>query len=382
MGQAAKKAEKRVNKISGVHMEHADRGVMEAAIDKLGLDKDYDADMTDEQVTVVLHTHFAKSPKDDLVECDVCKGVSSLEVDACPYCGHEDAGDGGETAKKDEGKMTTTQTVETESKKTDKQAQLAMVPAPSKKPAPLAVVKDDTRPSSEIKGVRELDAAVREVEQAKAMTVAGMWVLGEKIAVIYDGQLYKHRLGEDGKTPRYKSFEAFCSAELKMTHTNAFKAIDLRKAFSHEQVKTFGTKKLGLLLELPKEDQEQVLKAHVEKGATSREVEKVVRKLKKEKGHVRARRDTGTVPKPAKPRAQKVTTVTVANIVGRETVKLYQKPTTRNFELKDLKRANKISHQPYGRLELTNGVVQEFFIRQSAAGDWELIVGTRRNDEE
>ncbi len=261
--------------------------------------------------------------------------------------------------------------------------------------AALAVV-DDTTASSKLRTERDLDGAVTEVQRLKGEGAVAMWKLGQYMQDhIYNVQLWKLR-SEDGK-PRYKNVDAFCAAELGMTPQNAYKLMSIAKTFSEPQVRAFGTSKLGLLLEAPKEEQPKIQK-RMEEGElrTHREVESAVRTAnreiagadedgkKKPKKKARDGSLRGASPGPTKASAKAAANkqITIAKILGSESIKLYKKPAnTRNYDPKDLVRAKKVGDQPFGEMQLTNEVTMYFTVVQSPAGELSLKTVTVRNDE-
>lgn len=312
--------------------------------------------------------HFKKAtPPERLANCDVCDGASDITLDACPFCATVE-GDAAATESdvkpKAAAKAAKADKAPKAAAKADKPSSKALVKA-----APTAVVvTTESQP---------LDAAVADVQRLKEASSVSAWQLGKRIRDVFEGQLWKLRVDADGK-PRYKGFDAFVAHELGFTPTNAYKLMDLSKTFAEDDVRKFGTSKLGLLIEAPKEDQARI-KEQIEKGASKREVEREVRKAKKEKGH---RRDTGRKKTPAgtrKPAAR--ATITVANITGRKTVKLFKKPASRTQDPSEFVRAKKVGDLPWGKMELENDVTMYFSVQENAAGELQLVVETKREAE-
>lgn len=303
-----------------------------------------------------LSAHYAKTLKEsDEGDCDNCKGVSDLALDACAYCGHKD-GDPLPGA--------------TQSNGSAHSETVTMVLAAS---AP----KDDLVPSSQVLTERTLDAAVAEVHQLKGQAASSVWVLGGKIKTIYD-HLWQLRKDPSTGKPRYKGFEAFCIQELLITPASARSYMDLHANFTAEQVAAFGSHKLTLVLTAPTDAQPALLERAAE--VSSRDLQAEVRRIKEEAGdHRRPNRDSGVVQDGSgagrKPREEKVT---VASILGRHTVKLFKKPTTKKFDPAALVRCKEIADVPWGVFEMVNGVRQTFEVRENAAGELELVVVSQR----
>lgn len=369
-----------------------------------------DPALTDEEVSTFLWGFFqSNTPRGSLVECDICGGASSPNLDVCPFCGQEGDEDENETpihssssesfhapdglSAEDVESVTsavpsalttkkTSSKKSTPAKKPPKEATMttvAVAPAPHANGKAIQKHKeDDLVVSSEIRTERELDQAVREVHKLKSEAATSYWDLGVKVKEIYDNQLWKLRT-EAGK-PRYKSVDAFCHAELGMTPQHAYSLMDVAKHFTKAQVAAFGTSKLGLVLQAPAEDQARIMAELKKTGGKKsfREIEKEVRKTKVDKGGHRreSRGKKMPIPKKGKPKTQ----ITIASILGSQTVKLYVKPTTKEESLALTKqdRATKIKDVPYGRMELENGVAMYFTVNEAPSGELVLRVETKR----
>ena len=253
-----------------------------------------------------LASYYNLNQKGDIAQCDVCGGRSPADLSCCPYCG-----DGAEveakaevvTEPKAEAKAEAKAEVVTEPKaeakkgRTKKAKEVVTEPkaeatAEAKAEAKAevvtetkAIVKASSKTAIALEtpafATAKLDAAVADVQSAKARGAVAMWDLGAKIARIYDEQLFKSRLADDGK-PVYKGFEAFVVAELGMSHTNAFSLMDVAKAFTSEQVAKLGTTKLSLVLKAPDESREEILGKAAHKSV--REVADEVKAARAEKG--------------------------------------------------------------------------------------------------
>jgi hypothetical protein len=317
----------------------------------------------------------------ELMQCDACGGKSFAECDACPYCGEED----------DEASSSSEPTAAS-----DKPSASASTPSgkPAPEPKPVvppkapglaktsAIVKDDTKASSQIQTARELDVAVKEVHELKGNAAAGYYRLGVKIREIFESNIWKLRVDEKNK-PRWKGFDAFVHHELSLNPGQAYQLMDMTKAYSEPQVQAFGRAKIRLMLQAPEEDR-PALEAKAKAGATKREIEAEVRKIKKEKGHRKPNRLTGKVSTGGgrKPAQEKVT---VASVLGTVTVKLYNgdkltPKQKKGEELEEAPRAKRFAEHPFGREVLDNGVVQTFKLRENAAGEWELRIERARKE--
>ncbi len=397
MGAAAKNSNAKETTITGVEVAKIQRDPLIKVL--LGLGLEVAADDTNKALAVRLGMHYTDTIKDKdlLAECDNCGGVSDASLDACPYCG---AADGASEAA----------TASTPPPAAPAPAPAAPAAATTSEPARPATKEDTTMGSAAAKDTKkgkgkataaaaptaavvpaakghlqsvatekDLNKAVAEVQRMKGDAAVSMHALGGKINDIYSNRLWTLRQDE-GKA-KYKGFDAFCHEELGMTPQNAYALMDVAKHFTAEDVRKFGTTKLGLLLQAPKEEQERIKKDLVERGASKREVEAEVRKVKKEKGHRRADRDGKTRPSSGTGKSAKVRreNITVAKILGRTTIKLYQAKLD-----KDGKKvlATKISQLPYGELELENGVVEMFRVQEAPDGTLRLVVERKRQTED
>jgi hypothetical protein len=384
----SKKADK-LETISGVLLAKVDekhlREVMVFVEKILAGEKEPVADLVER-----LATRYAELPESVLGACDTCKGVSPLALPVCAFCG-----------------------VGEDAPKTDAPPVLAVVPDAKEEP-PASVVEAgeaeflespitgqklvkvrkekaavvEARPSSNWTE-QDLDARVAEVYRFKGDAAAGQWDVGRVVQEIYAENLWQLRLQKDGK-PRYKTWESFVLQELKMSHPNVKLLMDVSQAYSREQVHALGTHKLGLTMTLPPEDRPRLLAA-IEGGASKREVEEEVRRTKKEKGFRRPNRESpnpkaaaqaGTVAKGSTGRKPREEKVTVAQITGKTTVKLYKKPASmKNIDMNSLVRAKRHSDVPWAMHKLSNNVQQSFMISEDGAGFWTLVIETRRVEE-
>ena len=371
----------RRNNISGVEIGKVDRKHLIAVMKKLKIE--FNAEDDTDALTVAAYAHFDKNtPEDDQVQCDACNGISSSDLDACPYCGAENDEESSAAAESDhndapapkaeapkESQAMTTTTNETGKKKSKSNG--AAAPSESK-----ALVVD----------AKELDKAVSDIRDLQTEGAVNYWKIGRRVLDVFKGQLWKQRVAEEKQV--FRSFDSWCKEELDMTPAHAYQVMDVAEHFTEAKVKQFGASKLMLVAQAPEKAQPKLLEA-VEKGASWRDVKKEVTALKKRSGHRRPAREGAKANRSteaaSKARSEKATKakkeVTVAKLLGRETVKLFCKPTTKKYDEKSLKAAKKIDDVPWGKLELINGVVQEFFIQRGGDGSLRLIVQTQRQGE-
>jgi hypothetical protein len=375
----------RTNSI-GIYIDRVDRNRILATL------KAYNAivessDSTN-QLAVQLFGIYDRLPNQNKIRCTKCKGVASRELDVCPFCGHDEGDDlpdvpevgvvaGNGEGSNHEAHMTEMPEGIVKVKKKKKAA------AHGAESNGASVVDADLTPSSELRTERELDQAVANVEKFKIDSASTYWLMGVQIADIHKNQLWKLRVevNEKGKVkPRWSTWESFCNAELKMTPKSANASMDVVKNFTEDQVRLWGRSKLNLVLQAPPEARPQLIEK-IKEGASHREVEKEVRKGKAEADFTRPSRGARG-GKTSASQAKQSTKIMVANILGSVTVKAYKKPASlKDVDWKEQARAKKLADQPIGVLELTNDVSMFIMLTESAAGELQYKVLTKRNAE-
>lgn len=383
----------RINGITGIHMDHVDRLLVVKSLQAKGIE--VGEDDTVDQLAMSLHCTYDALPKSEKVRCVRCKAISSeKDDDSCPFCGHDTADPvedekPGKPAKKSEGaapvapsaapKEEEKEKVMTTAETTSKKEQKLVKVNGKGKPAAVAVVERQEK---------DLDAAVKRVQHEKSASSSSMWRLGREIADIVDNQLWKLRKDDaDNATKdksRWPSFDAFCLSELGMTPKNAHSLVDIARQFSEENVKTFGTAKLGLILTAPPADQPKLLE-QAGKGASKREIAESVKKAKTDAGHTRAARDKSTRGAASTPKAKhkpEKSKITVASIIGAHTVKLYKMPATMKggVDFAEIPRAKKLGDIPMGKLDLANDVTLWAKISEDSAGNLVLKLNFKREE--
>lgn len=382
----------RVNAITGIIVDHINRDLVVAALKDRG--EEVDKESTTEQLAVQLWTVFEPMPmlkdgKPNKIRCVKCHGIGLQEQDNCPYCGHDEGEDLTEAAPaapaptEAQQPMKKAEAAEKSGKKAKKSAKATETNG-AVNGASTALAKDDTKASSEVQTEGQLDDAVKRVQTLKGDAAASGWSLGAAIQDIYQRGLWKLRVEKNDKgkvKPRWASFEAFCNAELAMSPTQARTLMDVSQNYTEAQVRAWGTTKLGLVLSAPPEDRPR-LQARVEQGAGTAEVRDEVKKVKRAKSYTKPSRagnarggKTGQKGKAAKQ-------ITVASILGTQTVKLFKKPDAikKDLDLSELARAKKLGDLPFGKLELTNDVHMLFLVQENAAGELQLKVVTQRDE--
>ncbi len=230
--------------------------------------------------------------------------------------------------------------------------------------------------------IKQLDSKVAKILELKGTGAVSQWEIGKLVRELRETGAWKLRMKE-GEKQAYRSMDAFCHTELHMTPTYAYQLSDVASVYTAEQVRELGVTKLGFTVSLPAEERAKVLESHIKQGASKKEVAAEVRRVKKEKG-IGPRTGVSSATGKAMPKgkAPKMKMLTVANILGNETVKLFAKPDkVKDFDAKTAKRAKRLADVPWGTLELSNGVVQTFTVQESATGEWVLKVSTTRQED-
>lgn len=405
MGEAMRKV-MRTNALAGFVVERIVGDVMRAHVKKANIGDKVNAETEDEQLAVALVFHFRETTKEgDLTECPWCLAVSPSDLDRCPICGllDEEAKAKASEAQKAKVKANAEAAEKAVPTLTEsppiahaaKPAKDTKTKAPSAKGAKNINTEDGgaknmaaasnvtsiTENKGDDKGgkltVAVLDKKVGEAIELKSASSISMWQLGKVIAEIIDQNLWKLRQGDD-KTPRYKGFDSFCHAELKMSPTHAYNLAGVAREYGEAQVKKFGVSKLGLVLQAPPEDRERI-QEQVETGKSKREIAAEVNKARKEKnfkkktGKGKKHTSSATGRKPEK--------VSIVKMEGRVSIPLYAKPASlRNLDMKSLKPAKKIGDVPFGRHELPDGLVEYVSVQQNSAGNLVLVKEVRRED--
>jgi hypothetical protein len=372
----------RVNAITGIHVDKVKREIILASLKEAN--QEIEDDSTTEQLAVQLWTVSEPLSAKEKVRCLECRGIGPNTADLCGYCGHDE----GEDLKAAPAATNVTPITEAADMKT----KAAEVPAENPKKgaakaaktngASAAIVKDDTKASSEIQTVSQLDEAVKKVQYLKGGAAASYWELGVAITDLYKRGLWKLRgeTNDKGKfKARWASFEAFCNTELEMTPTHARTLMDVSANYSEPQVRAWGTTKLGLVLTAPPADRPRI-QQRVEAGASTAAVKDEVKKVKQKKGHTKSSR---AGDKRGGKTGQKGTVkrIAIANLLGTQTIKLHKKPDNmKGVDISALPRAKKLADQPIGIMELANDVRMLFSVSENTHGEWQLKVVTQRDE--
>lgn len=424
----AKKAGGRVNPIAGFIVGRLDEQSVLTAASVEHIDT---ASLSLEQIAVQLHQRYddaATKGKANLIRCeppDGCLGMSPDSLSACPYCGAGDMAIEPDAAPEAHGvEVEATAQVAAEEPQGDQRPQTIPAPPPSEddataidateieaahpgtvgEPATKAKKKRAKGPvkhadevvvekalattpkahDGELLTEQTLDKAVEYIASELQHSGASYHRAGRALKEqVYGPELWKLRT-RDGK-PAYKSFEQFTVAEFGITPMRAYQFMKVCDKFTEEQVAKLGSKAI-LIVQSPEELQPMLIEA-AQNGATASEI----RKIKKAHGGDKPRKVTtasgkeityaggrgkvGSTDKAPKPK------VTAIAMVGSHTVKLHKKPASmRGVEVSALPRAKRLADEPFGMLELENGV--SLFVTIVDKGDGLVAKLVFKRDEE
>jgi hypothetical protein len=372
----------------GVKLQKVDIELLREACEKCEIPTEGKAKIA---LVETLIRHFrTENEVGDLVKCDNCGGISTPDFELCPFCGVGDEESGvvavdGVVEKSDdeadpdvEVNVETVEEFEEEVPAVEEVKAEVIVPVAKKRGRPrkeaTAIAKignvEISQPGSpEMDGftVTDLNSALEKVIALKTETSKNYWLLGK------ENQLWKLRKSDDGKY-LYRSFDAFCLAEIRMSGAQCYKMMDVAASFDEEQISKFGMTKLNLVLQAPKEDQTELLSEAA--SASSRKLAEKVSEKRKEKGV--EKRDTGRKQIAAKSKGRQSEYMTIANILGKTKIRLFQKPTKRGEELQP---ASDISQSPFGYTDLPNGVREMYGLEQDQKGYWYLRIERKRVEE-
>jgi hypothetical protein len=400
----------RKNGLAGFKVDLIDGALMRAYVKREKLK--IDLDVEDQQLAFALYHHFKTMKEDDLILCTNCHAVSPEAEDSCPFCGDEGEPDekevaaakaaaesfadaeGEDDAEEDEEEDDDAEADDEDDDEDDEEEDEEDEAPPKKEGAKMSAesttqvngaAKKDAlaKPADAKLTAGDLDKAVAKIKKLQGDGYANYWNLAHEILVVNKKFLWRLRKDEKG-APVYKSFDAWVHHELNMSPTHAYSAMEIAQKYSSpEEIRELGGKtKAALILKAAEKDQPK-LREKAKAGATKRELEKDVAASRKKNGSPKRSQQAkaGAAGKAAQQKTKAKEKITVANIVGSRTIKLYKKPQSmKGIEWPgDLRRASAAKDLPFGRLELQPGVVQWFSVIQKDDG-WVLNIQTVREE--
>lgn len=310
----AEKKNGKAAKIAGVIIAKVDAATIAKALQEVQIDP---AETLEVRVEQLVGYYTATYSAADVSKCDDCGGLSVEADPFCPFCS---------------------------APFTDETA-LVVPPA---------------MPESLYK-VEDLEQNVGEIKRYAVESLTNMHSLGAAIRENYEKNLWRLRVGDDGK-PTHKTFRDFCTDEIGLSHTWVYKLMDIAGNFTSEDVKQLGTSKLGLILKAPEQHRDKLIE-QARQGASKSVIEKAVDKINKKIN-----------PKP-EPVAPKDRLMTIAIKPGRKTVPLMKRPAKKGDEQQP---AKKLGDDPWCAIPLSNDVQLLARVMQTDDGTLKLVVEFRR----
>lgn len=259
------------------------------------------------------------TPKTEIADCTTCGGDSDIRLERCPFCGDGD--------------------VEGDEPPLEERPAAAVVPAPS---APVSKFTE-----------KDLDKSVQRINKLKVAAARGIYELGLAIRENYEDELWKLRRDDEGNVA-YRNWKQFCAGELGMSHTHAYKLMDIAAAFTQKDIDAIGSSKLGLVLQVPEPYRSKLLD-QAKDGASKADLSDELKKLKSKDGE----------KEKAPPR------ITMALGVGRVDLPLLKM----NSEDKPAKR---MTDKPWAEELLSNDVTVRYVVTQNSKGEMILVVERHR----
>jgi hypothetical protein len=387
---------------------------MDAALEELDIKIGEDASI--ESKLKALRKKFKDfEGKNLLADCDNCGEASLKTLDRCPFCGDADevvpAAPEPEPEEEQEDETETPEEPAEEEPDADvpssEESEPGIAIDPSKleagndapkeeqkkvrlKRAPVAKAKKTpaqselgmatTTPSGKeglalAASLKTLDEKVAEIKALDTKTGEAAWKLAERLVELDKGQLWKLRTAEDGK--HYRTYEQFCKSIFDMSTEYV---MGLKKAFVRFDKSDFilaGPTKIRLLLQAPKDQQNEVLQKLKRDGLSKKELAREI-KDKRKKAGMKAGAVEGKREGVKKPVVQKDGKVTVAVVLGRQTTKCFKKPLK---DGDDPVPAKRLADHPYGYVDLSNDVRLYMRVKQNPAGEISFQIEFRRIEE-
>lgn len=321
--------------------------------------------------------HQAKS--ENLADCDDCGAASDADLPECPYCGVAGMDETEESEPKEQSEPKEPESEDSEEEQHEEPVtELVEVPTEA-----------------------ELDEAIARVRERQRDAVVSYWRIGQELQVIFEKRLYVTRKSPETGAPLYKNWGQFTQAELGMSGTTAYKVLEVAVMFDERTIAEVGVTKLGLIAKLDEGERQRLLESGAANQPVSKLQQEVAAKLKARGGRATptnsqragkgrgfrggaAAAQKGTAAS-AKSRAAKAakdkpaSQVTVAQILGRTTIKLFASKLGRPKKGQEQQRAKSIESGPVGTEQLVNGVVVVYRVVRQATG-LALVVERKRED--
>jgi hypothetical protein len=324
--------------------------------------------------------HVAKTTaKGHFMTCDPgCQGDSGdVGYDSCPFCGanEADAPQPTQTAPSQPAKV--------EAPEPSASASTEPTEAPKKRGRPrknptaptngngsstaLAKVEEPAKEvTAHLDAAKPLDESVQKILRLYGEEQKNRWHVGQELERVHREKLWQLRKTEEGKSAYKGGFNQWVESELGLSSDVAYALIDVSKSFTADQVALWGYTKLAYLVRAPTKDQQKLLEEGIAKGASIREIRKLVTEARKAAGHTRGAKETGRGSGTAKAseaasaanKAKASSKVTVATTTRTFHVDMLAGPTGKQHAatLKDLTRRGP-GKSIVGSYEFDNNVV-------------------------
>lgn len=385
-------------KIHGVDASVISEDAINAGLEQLDIAPSKSVDLPEK--VKILQEEFGKMSKDMLAQCTMCKQVSALSLDKCPFCGtgegaSAEASAGASSAvdvPEPGDEVTEPEEGEEEEDEEDEEEERAAKTEPPPPPVAQEVTKRRGRPPSTklalVKGhgaplkkpvvegvleegpVAELQRRIDEIRELQKSAFVGSWQLAKKVSELEDSNIWKTRMSEDGKT-HYKKYADFAKVHLGMSRRYVIDIIKVYREFPEKEVKELGFSKLRLMAYvLPEKRDEMMAKAKA--GASKRQMERALGRKNADALDKRPKKDDG--PQPSKAGGK----ITVALLEGKQKVPMYRKPTSKDDIAK--KPAKKIGETPWAELKLENDTRMFITLSTNVRGEIMLLAEVKRVD--
>jgi len=296
-------------KVCGVDVSKVKVEFIDATLGELGYKVEGTLEEKIERITGVM------KQRKKLADCESCGGASDIEftlkgAEVCPYCGDGD------------------------------------------------IIKKSTllKPSEAAAQAKKLDEIVAKIRELKVYAAENLWSLGRALASVNDTEVWKLRRDASGRLA-YRNFNQFCTIEIGMNATYAYRLMHTSAAFSAAEMKELGVKKLGIVLMFPKAEQDKIKKV-AGKTSVKELKEKVKQREKKEKP------------------VNKDQIITVVGL-RRGAVDLFSRHKNKDGIAMP---ARRIADDPHCEVVSENGIKMLFRIRQHPKGHLQFVWEWRKDD--
>ena len=312
-----------------------------------------------------LQAHYKKTieAKNMSAPCSECGCESDLNLAACPFCGAEGVSE------------------EPLSDVVNKPVDKPKASPPDKPPVSTEVV-ETTGTDMTDGGLPSLEESESAIRAAHVAGVGSYYDLGKALGEIFSKNLWKHRLGPDGK-PIYRGWNQYVSTVHDITPKHSYEIIETSRYFSREDFVLVGVDRLRQILRFdsPQQRAELVeaakggnltrakLREFVAENPPPRRGTQVTRDADENGnastgfrgGKEGAAKGSAARKKPKPPEGE----VTAVATLGRVKIPLFARPKKKGLQPL---RAMKVEQDPMGEEQLLNGVIVHYRIVRDTKG--------------